>query len=90
MVTATLYIEGGGEGKELRVRFREGRRKFLNSAGVGGRTRVLEALGRATASCRKSYSKGKVSFELLAQVDPARVEAACPHAKAFLNGLRGL
>lgn len=198
MVTAALYIEGGGEGKELRGRFREGWRKFLDSAGVGGRTkivrgggrrqtfdrfaaavsdgspstlpfllvdsedpvvtghsvwqhlrardgwirpagagddqaflmvqvmetwlladrdvlrkyfgkgfrgdalrtwpnledvpkpRVLEALGRATASCRKSYSKGKVSFELLAQVDPARVEAACPHAKAFLNELRGL
>ena len=198
MVTAALYIEGGGEGKELRVRFREGWRKFFDSAGVGGRTkivrgggrrqtfdrfaaavsdasprtvsfllvdsedpvapghsvwrhlrardgwtrpagagddqaflmvqvmetwfladrdvlrkyfgkgfrgnalgkwpnledvpkpRVFEALGRATASCRKSYSKGRVSFELLAQVDPARVEAACPHAKAFLNELRNV
>ena len=46
MVTATLYIEGGG--------------------------------------------KGKVSFELLARVDPARVEAACSHAEAFLNQLRAL
>ena len=198
MVTATLYIEGGGDGKDLRARFREGWKKFFDSAGVGSRTkivrgagrrqtfdrfatavsdsspgtvpfllvdsegpvepghsvwqhlyardgwprpanagydraflmvqvmetwfladrealrsyfgagfrksalrawpnledvpksRVFEALERATASCRKPYSKGKVSFELLAQVDPAQVEAACPHAKAFLNELRAL
>ena len=198
MVTATLYIEGGGEGKDLRARFREGWKKFFDSAGVGGRTKivrgagrrqtfdrfatavsdsspgtlpfllvdsegpvvlghsvwqhlhvrdgwprpegagddraflmvqvmetwfladrealrsyfgtgfgenalrawpnledvpkpkVLEALGRATASCRKRYSKGRVSFELLAQIDSARVEAACPHAKALLNELRTL
>ena len=198
MVTATLYIEGGGNGKELHVRFREGWRNFLDSAGIGGRTKVVRgggreqtfarfatavsddspgtvpfllvdsegpvasghsvwqhlrardgwvrpagasddqaflmvqvmetwfladrealrsyfgagfgekalkawpeledvpkstvigALERATASCRKSYSKGKVSFELLARVDPARVEAACPHAKALLDELRAL
>ena len=201
MVTATLYIEGGGEGRELRVRFREGWRSFLDSAGIGGRTKivrgggrdqtfarfatavsddspgtvpfllvdsegpvasghsvwqhlcargrrgrwsqpagagddqaflmvqvmetwfladrealrnyfgagfrenalkawpkledvpkstVLEALERATVSCRKPYSKGRVSFELLARIDPARVEAACPHAKALLDSLRAL
>ena len=201
MVTAALYIEGGGEGKELRARFREGWKKFFNSAGVGGRTKivqgggrqqtfdrfatavsdnspgtvpfllvdsegpvapghsvwqhlhardgwsrpagagddraflmvqvmetwfladrgalrsyfgtgfgekalrawpkledvpkstVLEALERATVSCRKPYSKGskgKVSFELLEHIGPARVEAACPHAKAFLDELRAL
>ena len=198
MVTATLYIEGGGEGKDLRTRFRQGWKEFFSSAGVGGRTKivrgagrrqtfdrfataasgsvpgtvpfllvdsegpvapehsvwqhlhdhdgwtrpdgarddraflmvqvmetwfladrealrsyfgagfggnalrawhnledvpkstVLQALGRATASCRKRYSKGKVSFELLAHVDPARVEAACPHARALLNELKAL
>ena len=51
---------------------------------------VLNALERATANCATRYAKGKVSFELLAQVDPARVEAACPHAKALLNRLRTL
>ena len=198
MVTATLYIEGGGEGKDLRARFREGWKKFFGSAGVGGRTKivrgagrgqtfdrfatavsdsapgtvpfllvdsegpvasghsawqhlgardgwtrpagaddghaflmvqvmetwfladrealrsyfgakfrenalktwpdledvpkstVLEALERTSASCRKRYSKGRVSFELLARIDPARVEAACPHARALLNVLRAL
>lgn len=48
---------------------------------------VLDALECATAT---RYAKGKVSFELLAQIDPARVEAACPHAKALLNRLRTL
>ena len=198
MVTATLYIEGGGEGKDLRARFREGWKKFFDSAGVGGRTKIVRGAGRrqtfdrfaiavsdsvpgtipfllvdsegpvasghsawqhlgardgwtrpdgtgddhaflmvqimetwfladrqalrnyfgagfdenalrawpnledvpkptvleelrdATVSCRPRYTKGKVSFELLARVDPARVEAACPHAKALLNMLRAL
>ena len=198
MVTATLYIEGGGEGKDLRARFREGWKKFFGSAGVGGRTKIVRGAGRrqtfarfatavsdnspgtvpfllvdsekpvapghsvwqhlhahdrwtqpagagddhaflmvqimktwfladrqalrnyfgagfednalralpnledvpkstvlaalrhATASCRPRYTKGKVSFELLARVDPARVEAACPHAKALLNVLRAV
>ena len=198
MVTATLYIEGGGEGKDLRARFREGWKKFFGSAGVGGRMKVvrgtgrrqtfdrfatavsdsapgtipfllvdsegpvapehsawrhlrardgwtrpagagdgqaflmvqvmetwfladretlrscfgakfresvlktwpdledvskstvLEALERATTLCRKPCSKGKVSFELPARVDPARVEAACPHARALLDKLRAL
>ena len=49
---------------------------------------VLDALRRATAGCAKPYAKGRVSFELLAQIGPARVEAACPHAKTFLNRLR--
>jgi hypothetical protein len=49
---------------------------------------VLGALERATAACRKGYAKGKVSFELLARIDPARVEAACPHARALLDRLR--
>ncbi|MCY3664126.1 MAG: hypothetical protein OXH81_00570 [Gemmatimonadetes bacterium] len=48
---------------------------------------VFDALERVTD---KGYAKGKVSFELLAQIDPALVEAACPHAKAFLNRLRTL
>lgn len=199
MVTTTLYIEGGGEGRELGARFREGWNKFFESAGVGSKAKivrggtrrqtfekfataikaglpntiplllvdseapvaagntvwqhlslndknwirpigagvdqaflmvqimetwfladravlrkyfgarfrenalrrwpnlenvpkstVLNALASATASCSKRYSKGKVSFELLAQINPALVETACPHAKALLNRLRNL
>ena len=54
------------------------------------KTTVLNALECATANCSKRYAKGKISFELLAQVDPARVKAACPYAKAFLKRLRTL
>lgn len=49
---------------------------------------VLDALKRATAGCPKPYSKGKVSFELLAHVEPVRVESACLHAMMLLNRLR--
>ena len=198
MVTAKLYIEGGGEEKYLRISFREGWKEFFEKAGVGGKTKivrgggreqtykrfstavlntipgtvpfllvdsedavalgrstwhhlldrdnwprpngagddqaflmvqvmetwfladrealqkyfgnklkgqafktwpnledvpkqqVLNALKTATASCRKGYSKGEISFELLAQIDPVRVEDACPHAKALLERLRAV
>ena len=198
MVTATLYIEGGGEGKTFRARFRKGWRVFFDAAGVGGRTKiirgagrqqtfkrfasavsdprsgtiplllldsegavaaghsvwrhlsardgwrkpkdagedqaflmvqvmetwfladrdalrryfgegfrdraikhwpiledvpkstVLDALDSATKMCRKPYAKGKTSFELLGETDPARVAAACPHADALLQRLRAL
>ena len=51
---------------------------------------VLDALGRATAGCPRPYAKGAVSFELLEQIDPARVETECPHAKTLLDFLRTL
>lgn len=52
--------------------------------------KVFEALARATASCRTRYAKGRVSFALLARIDPARVEAACPHAGALMGRLRAV
>ena len=51
---------------------------------------MLDPLRKATERCRNRYAKGRVSFVLLAQVDPARLEAACPHAKALLKRLREL
>jgi hypothetical protein len=51
---------------------------------------VLKALKRATADCEKSYSKGKVSFDLLRQLTPTLVESACPSAKRLLEHLRSL
>lgn len=51
---------------------------------------VMNALEQATSGCDKGYSKGKVSFELLAKVSPALVEAACPHARSLLDRLRTL
>ena len=51
---------------------------------------VIDALDRATAECPRRYAKGTVSFELLEQIDPARVEAKCPHANALLERLRNI
>jgi hypothetical protein len=51
---------------------------------------VLGALDRATASCSKPYAKGRVSFDLLGQLNPTLVEAACPNAKRLLDRLRQL
>jgi hypothetical protein len=51
---------------------------------------VMNALEGATAGCDKQYSKGKVSFELLAKLTPALVEAAYPHARSLLDRLRTL
>lgn len=51
---------------------------------------ILDALADATAGCTKVYAKGKVSFEILQDLDPGRVETACPHAKQLLERLREL
>lgn len=51
---------------------------------------VLNALERATSNCQKPYRKGKVSFELLGQINPQRVAEACPHAGQLMDYLRGL
>jgi hypothetical protein len=50
---------------------------------------VLKALERASAGCAMRYSKGRVSFDLLGQIDPGLVGSACPHACALLDRLRG-
>ena len=52
---------------------------------------VYDALSRATAGCgEKKYAKGRLSFDLLSRISPAKVEDESPHAKAFLECLRNL
>ena len=51
MVTAKLYIEGGGDGrqrgsKELTPRFREAWKEFFSSAGLGRRVSIVRGGGR--------------------------------------------
>jgi len=41
----TVYIEGGGDGRSLRARFREGWSRFLQSAGAG-RVKIVRGGGR--------------------------------------------
>ena len=54
------------------------------------RNDVLTALQTATARCATGYAKGKVSYNLLSEVDPGEVERACPAAKRLLARLRTL
>jgi Domain of unknown function (DUF4276) len=50
---------------------------------------LFDGLGRATRQTSKgAYSKGKHSFPILGALDPAKVEAAAPSAKRFLDTLR--
>jgi hypothetical protein len=51
---------------------------------------VYEILEKATTGCKRAYQKGDESFDVLASMDPAKVEAACPHAKELLQRLRSL
>lgn len=51
---------------------------------------VLDGLARATRKTSKGpYDKGPTSFDILAEVDPSNVERSAPHAKRFLDTLRG-
>jgi hypothetical protein len=52
---------------------------------------VFDALEQATVACGpKRYAKGKLSFSLLGEISPDKVEAASPNAKALLERLRNL
>ena len=71
-------------------RFREHHLKQWPALEEVPKQTVLDALQLATADCGKQDAKGRVSYELLKELDPALVEAACPHAKALLDRLRGI
>ena len=56
------------------------------------KTLVLESLKNATRKCKTkaTYSKGAHSFQILAVVDPRKIELSCPYAKRLLGTLRSL
>lgn len=45
MVTITIYVEGGGNGNELKERCRKGFQKFFEKAGMRGRMPKVVACG---------------------------------------------
>lgn len=50
---------------------------------------VCESLDRATADCGpRKYAKGRLSFDLLGSISPAKVEAASPRARELFERLR--
>ena len=62
------------------------RRKQIEEVPKDG---VLEGLRKATRRCQKGeYGKGRHSFDILEQIDPAKVLAASPHAKRLIDTLR--
>lgn len=67
---------------------RENHLKVWPSLAAVPKATVLRALDQATAACSPCYAKGKVSFDLLAKLNPAKVEQACPDAKRLLDHLR--
>ena len=72
------------------ARFRKKEMKQWPQLEAVPKATVRTALDRATAQCSKRYEKGKVSFELLATIDPGRVTGACPHAKDLIDRLKML
>jgi hypothetical protein len=50
---------------------------------------IYESLEKATAGCGpRQYRKGKLSFDLLSNISPAKLEAASPHARELFERLR--
>jgi len=55
------------------------------------KTRVFEALVEATKQCgKKRYRKGRISFDLISAIEPARVRERCASADKLLNRLSEL
>lgn len=54
------------------------------------KAQVYDGLAKATKSCKTKaqYGKGEHSFKLLARIDPAKVMAASPWAKRFVDELK--
>ena len=48
---------------------------------------TLEALVTATKDCKAHYNKGSNSFDILAQIDPAKVTVASPWAATFVQNV---
>ena len=55
-----------------------------------GKAEALEGLAKATRRCgqKGSYKKGMHSFEILGEIDSAKVLATCPWAARFVDLLR--
>jgi hypothetical protein len=64
-VKAIIYIEGGGDSKELHVRCREGFRKLLESSGFKGKMPRLVACGGRGSTCddfKTAHASNKAEY----------------------------
>jgi len=85
-VTTSIYLEGGGDSKELHIRCREGFRKLLESCGFKGRMPRLHACGgrNATFNDFKTEHATKNTYDYVAMLidseDPLHdLQAAWAH-----------
>jgi hypothetical protein len=87
-VSAIIYLEGGGDSKELHARCREGFRRLLEGCGLQGRMPRLVACGGRDAAFGDFLfaHRGKVAAFVAMWIDsedfPADVEATWGHLKA--------
>lgn len=67
LVSVNIYIEGGGDSKELHLRCRQWFRRLLEQR---PRHEVQDKLVHATRHCSNKYEKGRRSFEILGRLKP--------------------
>ncbi len=77
MVTIKIYIEGGGEGKDLDKRFREGWTEFFKKAGLPRMPRPVRGKGRTNthdlfATAIRAKEKDVLPLLLLDSEDPVK------------------
>jgi Domain of unknown function (DUF4276) len=88
-VSSTIYLEGGGDSRDLQIRCREGFRKLLERCGYAGRLPKLVAKGGRGAAfdafktALASAGKGDFVALWIDSEDPvADIEATWGHLKA--------
>ena len=85
MVSASLYVEGGGDSKSLKTACRRGFRKFIENAGAAGGLSNIVACGsrgNAYRSFSKSLSTGVSALLLVDAEGPVTTQEAWQHLKA--------
>jgi ribonuclease HII len=75
LVSKKIYLEGGGDSKELCARCREGFRKLIENCNIARK------LAKATRDCTNAYMKNKRSFEVLGKLTPDELEKYLPSFK---------
>ena len=85
MVSANLYVEGGGDSKSLKTACRRGFRKFIENAGAAGGVSKIVACG-SRGNAYRSFSKSlSTSLNALLLVDaegPVTTQGAWQYLKA--------
>jgi Domain of unknown function (DUF4276) len=94
-VSATIYVEGGGDSKDLHIRCREGFKKLLANCGFAGRQPALVACGSRGATfgdfkiAHGSNDAGNFVAMLIDSEDPiADVDKTWSHLKKRDNWTR--